>query len=166
MKVICAGLFLLLFLHKAAAGGIPNEYGVFIPVRDGSTYAVKFVLDPENKEFAKFQEVEMRDYGNDGGGDAVVILYRNGDKEVFFRESYEFRRYIAMETVPREVCGGRWSPKIEYHVQQLAWKCSKMNFLTKAVVWWEIDRGLAEAKKEDWRALTERILKGARKVAK
>ncbi|MBI2121027.1 MAG: hypothetical protein HYT94_05385 [Parcubacteria group bacterium] len=156
----------LVFWLKANALGLSHEYGTFIPIHDGNNYALKFIVDPGAGKFAKFQEVSMTDYGNDGKGDMVILLYRNGSKEVFFRDEYEFRRYVAGESVSKSVCGGDWSSTIKYLAHINEWHCAKINFLYEFVLWWGIDRGLVEAKNGDWQSLSERILQGAEKLKK
>lgn len=161
-------LFLLFFSfvsHVSYAGGMSNEYGKFVVTKTKGDYTVAFVLNPMNKKFAKVQRVEMVDRGDDGEGDISVLLYKSGDKEVFFRTEDEYKRYVSNDA-SMDVCEGEWSPKIVYHENRRAWACSKMNFIVKFFMWREIDNGLADAKEEDWGALSERIKESIGKFIK
>lgn len=157
---------ILLFAGSVFADEASNAYGTFSSLYDGTTYTVKFLVNPENKKFSKYREVSIIDYSNNSEGDAVAISYKNGNKEIFFRGKHEFRRYVAAESLPSEICGSKWSPRIVFRSSLGRWECVEMNFFYRTFMWWEIDAGLAEAKKEDWSVLAERILSGIRKIAK
>lgn len=158
--------FLFFFVaHVSCADEKTNEYGSFTVTDTGGDYTVAFVLDSANKKFKKFQEVMMTDYGNDGEGDVSVLLYRNGNKEVYLRKEESYRRYT-LEEKPGDVCDGGWSPKILYRENLHAWECSKINFFMKFLMWREIDDGFADAKAESWSALAARIMKNVERFVK
>lgn len=107
----------------------------------------------------------MTDSDNDGEGNVSVVLYRNGDKEVFFRGEGDYVQYAAKDA-SANVCEGDWSPKIVYFKDRRAWVCSKINFFVKFFMWREIDAGLADAKNGDWVALAERMAENIKKITK
>jgi len=159
-------IFIALFFGCVAhAGGISNEYGKFLAVENGGDYSVTFILNSENKKFAKIQKVEMIDRGNDGEGDISVLSYKSGNKEVFFRTEDDYKRYV-LSDASRDVCENDWSPKIVYRKDRRAWACSKINFLVKFFMWREIDSGLVDAKEGDWDALAARIIENVGKIKK
>jgi hypothetical protein len=154
-----------LFFSIPCIGGILNEYGKFVVTDTGSDYAVTFVLDSANKKFPKIKKVTMVDYGNDGEGDLLVLLYKSGNKEVFFRTEDAYRRYV-LKNISAKICEDGWSPKIIYHEDRHAWACSKLNFLAKFFMWREIDSGFVEAKAGDWDTFAERIMENVKKIKK
>lgn len=156
--------FLLFFGHSCLAG-TSNEYGKFVVTDIGGDYTVAFVLDSANKKFPHIKKIAMIDYGNDGEGDVSVLLYKSGNKEVFFRTENDYRRYV-LKNASVDVCEDDWSPKIVYYEERHAWACANMNFILKFFMWREIDRGLAEAKAGDWVALAERIMENVGKFKK
>lgn len=165
-------IFLVLFFlfssfafRIAYAEGATNEYGKFVVTKTKGDYIVAFVLNPDNKKFAKIQRVDMVDRGNDKEGDILVLLYKNGNKEVFFRTEEDYWRYVSPDA-SRDVCEDDWSPKIVYHENRHLWACAKMNFFVKFFMWREIDSGLAEAKNGEWEALASRIRENVAKFTK
>lgn len=162
-------VFVALFLFGfaplvACALDTENEYGKFVELKIKDTYTVTFVLDPMNKKFRNIQEVSMVDHGDDEKGDVSTVLYRNGNKEVFFRNQPNYWRYVMRDASTMHVCGNEWSPKIINVSGE--WKCSKLNPIDKYLIWWQIDEGLAAAKVGDFGALTERILENVKRISK
>lgn len=143
--------------------GTENNYGKFVETKNRDNHIVSFIVNPTNEKFKKVREVAMFDYGNDGEGDISIVLYKKGDKEVFFRNHRNYRQYVSSEP-SADVCGDDWSPKIIY--RHNAWECSKMNFFMRIYMWRQIDKGLADAKREDWNTLAERILRNIKKIIK
>jgi hypothetical protein len=162
-------VFLLLFcftspvFRTSFASVTENDYGKFVETKNQDEHIISFILNPTNEKFKKVQEVAMFDYSNDEEGDISIVLYKKGEKEVFFRNRRNYWRYVSDEP-SADVCGGDWSPKIVY--RHNAWECSEMNFFMRIYMWRQIDNGLADAKREDWGALAERILENIKKIIK
>lgn len=165
-RSIAAALFFYTLWVSELYAGIENSYGKFVPVKNKDTYTVAFVLNPENKKFHKIEEVIMFDYGNDEEGDISEVLHRDGSKEIFFRNSRNYWRFVFRDKSTLHVCGNTWSPKIVYRQKTGKWECSAMNAFSKKYMWWQIDQGLQEAKRERWDALAERLLTNIKRIIK
>jgi hypothetical protein len=158
-------LFLALFvfiLHAPGSFGTPNAYGEFFETKIKDDYTVTFIANLTNRRFPKVEEASMIDYGNDDEGDVSRVLYRNGNQEIFFRTKRGYGRYVG-QNESMDVCKGDlsfwyWLPKkIYYRKKQNRWECLSVGL--ERFIWGEIDDGLADAKRGNWDALIERLLK-------
>jgi hypothetical protein len=126
---------------------------------------VSFVLDSNDDDFRKIEKVSMVDYGDDKEGDVSVLLYRNGNKEIFFRSEKSFQQYSLLNNLSI-ICGDRWVPRINYRKDKNSWGCSEMNIVARFFMWMEIDGGLVEAKQQEWSALSERVIESVKSFSK
>ncbi len=152
---------------KLYASGVENRYGKFVETKVHDDYTVTFVLDPLSEKFSKVQEVGTFDYGDDGKSDIAFVFYRDGKKEIFFRDRRNYERYSA-ENASANVCKTHmpwllFPKKIVY--RRNTWEC-KSDFLGLLFPWTHIDQGIAEAKRGDWDALLKRILENAGRIVK
>jgi hypothetical protein len=165
-------LFLLLLNNlslEAYASEFENNYGKFIETKAQHDYIVTFILNPTNEEFKKIRAVSMVNYGDDENGDVSIVSYKRGDEEIFFRNWSVYRRYVSHNTAA-DVCEESVWPwwvlpkKIVY--QKNKWECLNAGIALNQAMWPQIDDGFSEAKKNEWSALTERILENVKRIAK
>ena len=151
-------LCLLILIPKSmCAEGISNGYGTFFVIEETDDYEVMFVLYDIENEFSKVQAVSMMDCLDNGEGDVTVLVYRNGDKQVFLRSEEAYQYFVSHES-KADVCDG-WSPRIKYRTETKSWRCSQLNFFVRYFMWYQIDNGLENAKKQEWVDLSTRIKK-------
>jgi hypothetical protein len=162
LTVLCS----LLFGAHTVAHEVVNEHGRFSQgtLFDGA-YWVALTLHDSNTEFPRIARVSAGDYDNDGESDLVEIQYRSGSRVVYLRTEDAYH-YFTQTFIGSDVCHGDWSPRLSFKVTPGTWTCPGGHGVSRLIMtvsanllfWPQMDAGLQEARKQDWNALTERIL--------